>query len=488
MLLLKNYIPEKTALQFHNDRDNFKFRFVRGVPGSGKSVMCMMEPLLWGIDQPPCFDKVRRTRFAIIRATYPALKTTTIKTFENWYPRELWPVKQSIPYNCRVNFGLNDGTEVDIEFIFLAVETAEDISKLKSLELTGAFLNEAFQLDRTVVQAAFERTGRYPSANLGAPCKRRGIWADTNSPRDSHWWAEDEAKPPQGWKFYIQPAPLIRRRDSEKRTIGWDNNPEAENIVNLGGGNYEQGYAYYRDQIPGMSEDQLRVNIENKFGSLFTGVPVYEKEWDDRMIAGGPIDINKGAEVLIGIDTSGLNPAATFAQPVGGVLTVTDEILALGAPFDTFVNDLLIPLIRRRYTGMDITAIVDPSNPRNAKTGTTAQQDLLANQIRTVVAPTNNPVFRTNAVKHFLQKRTGFVIDPGCRWLVDGFKGGYSYSTIKGTQGAVKTTPDKNDYSHPHDSLQYLCLHLRRAALGEANNEAAGKRRNRQRTRSKLLA
>lgn len=486
MLLERKYIPEATALQFHNDRDKYLYRFVRGVPGSGKSVMCLMEPLLWGIDQPPSNDNIRRTRFAIIRATYPALKTTTVKSFENWYPRNLWPVKQSVPYSCRVNFGMPDGTEVDIEFVFLAVETKEDIDKLKSLELTGAFINEAFQVDREVIQAAFERTGRYPSANLGAACKRRGVWADTNSPNSDHWWAKDEANPPEGWKFYIQPAPLIRRRDNEGRTLGWDPNPLAENIVNLGGGNLEKGYDYYRQQIPGMREDQLRVNIENKFGSLFTGVPVYQREWDDSMVAGGPIDVARGHEVIIGIDTSGLNPAAVFMQLVNGTLVVLDEIVALDTPFEEFINDLLVPQIGYRYARNNLIAVVDPSNPKNAKTGTTAQQDLMGKQIVTVTAPSNNPVFRVNAVKYFLQRRNGIVIDPRARILIDGFKGGYSYGEIRGSKGQTRTTPDKNDFAHPHDGLQYGCLYLRRASLGGSLNEKADKHRRRR--RSSLLA
>lgn len=488
MLVSRQYIPERTALEFHNDRDTCKYRFVRGTPGSGKSVMCLMEMLLWAIDQPPGTDSVRRTRFAVIRATYPALKTTTIKSWENWFSPDVWPVKQSIPYSCRVRFGMADNTIVDMEVIFLAIEQESDIDKLKSLELTGAFINEAFQLDRTIIQAAFERTGRYPSANLGAGCKRRGVWADTNSPHAEHWWAKDEANPPEGWKFYTQPAPLIRRRDSEGRTIGWEPNPLAENIVNLGGGNLEKGYDYYRDQIPGMSEDQLRVNIENKFGSLFSGVPVYKREWDDSMIAGGLVDVYRGETVLIGIDTSGLNPAAVFGQVPAGVLTIMDEILALDTPFGEFVEDLLVPLISRRYANHEILAIVDPSNPRNAKTGTTALQDLLAKGIRAVVAPSNNPVYRINAVKHFLTKRNGFVVSPHCTWLTDGFKGGYAFSQIAGTRGQVRTVPDKNRWAHVADALQYLCLHLRRGTLGEQALAKAGNVRQRRAQRPALMA
>lgn len=467
------YIPERTALEFHNDRDKYSFRLIRGVPGSGKTVMCLEEVLLWGIDQPPGRDGVRRTRFGIIRATYPQLNSTTIKTFENWYPPELWPVKKSVPYTARVKFGLPDGSQVDIEVIFLALETEADVKKLKSLELTGGMINEVFEVDREILTTLFERTGRFPPSHLGAPCKRRGVWADTNSPFEDHWYAQDERNPPEGWKFYVQPAPLIRRRDSEGRTVGWDNNPLAENIINLGGGpligTLEKGYAYYRDQLPGLREDKIKVNIENKFGSIFTGKPVYETEWDDDMVASKPIDVVPGVPVFIGMDTSGLHPSAVFGQEINGSLILLDEVVAFDTSFDDFKDVLLMPLIAKKYANKEVELEIagDPSDARNSKTGTTPLQDLQRMRIRAIKAPSNDPVLRINAVKHFLSRRNGIVIDPRMTWLINGFKGGYSFSHIAGTRGRYKEVPDKNKFSHPHDALQYLCLHLRRASLLE---------------------
>ena len=455
------YIPERTALEFHNDRDSQNIRLIRGVPGSGKTVMCLLEMLLWAIDQPPGRDNVRRTRFAVIRATYPQLNSTTIKTYENWFSNELWPVKKSVPYTSLVKFGLNDGTVVNMEVIFLALEKDDDVKKLKSLELTGGFINEAFEVDRDVLTTLFERTGRYPSASLGAVCKRNGVWADTNSPHEDHWWAKDEANPPEGWKFYIQPAPLIRRRDSEGRTVGWDDNPLAENITNLGGGNLDKGYAYYRKQLPGLREDKIKVNIENKFGSIFTGMPVYNREWADEMVANKPIDVYSGEEVVIGIDTSGLNPSAVFVQAVMGGIVLLDEIVEFEISFDEFTDQYLVPLIARKYRGEQLIVVVDPSNPRNAKTGTTAQQDLLKKQLKTVVAPSNNPTVRISAVKHYLGRRNGVVVDPRMKWTINGFKGGYSFGQIPGSNGRLKEVPDKNKFAHVHDAIQYACLYLR---------------------------
>ena len=55
--------------------------------------------------------------------------------------------------------------------------------------------------------------------------------------------------------------------------------------------------------------------------------------------------------------------------------------------------------------------------------------------------------------------RDGFVIDPSCSVLRKGFMGGYRYSRVQvsGTE-RYREEPDKNEYSHPHDALQYLAL------------------------------
>ena len=81
MELERNYRAEKTAQKFHADgRDpKIRIRGVRGVPSSGKSVMCLQECLLWGMDQW-AFKGVRKSRFGIFRATYPSLNLTTLKT------------------------------------------------------------------------------------------------------------------------------------------------------------------------------------------------------------------------------------------------------------------------------------------------------------------------------------------------------------------------------------------------------------------------
>ena len=78
-IVLPMYNPSPTAVKFHND-DSFVRGVVAGV-GTGKSVMMIQELVMRGFNQAPGADGVRRTRFGLVRSTYPRLRETTIKTF-----------------------------------------------------------------------------------------------------------------------------------------------------------------------------------------------------------------------------------------------------------------------------------------------------------------------------------------------------------------------------------------------------------------------
>ena len=64
-------------------------RGIRGPFGSGKSTACVFEIMRRAREQPAGFDGVRRSRWAILRNTYPELRTTTIKTWHQWFPESL---------------------------------------------------------------------------------------------------------------------------------------------------------------------------------------------------------------------------------------------------------------------------------------------------------------------------------------------------------------------------------------------------------------
>src|SRR3990167_10406322 len=210
--------------------------FVRGIMGpfgSGKSTVCVMEILKRSVEQQPGPDGVRRTRWAIIRNTYPELKSTTIKTWNFWIPTSWGKMNFGSPITHRLKT-----PTLDIEILFLALDQPDDSKKLLSLEITGAWVNEARQIDKAVIDALTARVGRYP-AKLDGGATWSGIIMDTNPPDDQSWWySAAEIEKPDGWEFFRQPGGLT---------------PEAENIENL-------PENYYDRQIAGKTSDWIAVN------------------------------------------------------------------------------------------------------------------------------------------------------------------------------------------------------------------------------------
>ena len=81
--------------------------------------------------------------------------------------------------------------------------------------------------------------------------------------------------------------------------------------------------------------------------------------------------------------------------------------------------------------------------------------------IRAFPAETNDPNQRLNAVTWFLSRDGGMTISPHLTHLREAMSGGYVFKQQKNASGQVLDVPDKNEYSHIADALQYLCMFAR---------------------------
>ena len=161
-----NYTANDTFAQIHQDPN--KYLFSRGPVGSGKSSGCIWHIVLNALKQPVQYDGVRRSRYGILRATYPALKSTVVKSWTNWY-KTLVRIVYDTPIRGEMMFTHPDGESVvHIELVFIALDREEDVNKLQSLELTGAHMNEAAEIPRGIHQMLKSRINRYPD-NFPAP-------------------------------------------------------------------------------------------------------------------------------------------------------------------------------------------------------------------------------------------------------------------------------------------------------------------------------
>jgi hypothetical protein len=77
-------------------------------------------------------------------------------TWLDWFPEEtLRRFDWLPPYTHHIYRG-----DLDAEFIFLDLDTAEDVKKLLSLELNGAWINEAREVPRAIIEACTMRVDR----------------------------------------------------------------------------------------------------------------------------------------------------------------------------------------------------------------------------------------------------------------------------------------------------------------------------------------
>lgn len=284
------YVALPTLAQFHVD--NAFVRGVQGPVGSGKSVGCCMEIIRRACDQK-AHDGVRRSRWVAIRNSYPQLRTTTIKTWAEWMPETTAPITYTAPITCRLRRPLPDGTQVDMELFFLSLDSADDVKKLLSMELTGGWLNEAREIPKAVLDMLTGRVGRYPPKSQGGPTWS-GIIMDTNPPDTRGWWYRmAEIEKPDGWRFYKQPPALLRGKDGK-----YIPNPKAENVENQ-----PLGYDYWLRQIAGKDPEWIKVYVMGEYGSIFDGKPVYENIYSDsRHCSKDSLGIYKGLPLRLGWD------------------------------------------------------------------------------------------------------------------------------------------------------------------------------------------
>ena len=443
-----------------------------------------MEMVIRAHQQAPDRYGKRKTRWAAIRNTYGELKTTTLKTFSAWVPESIAPVNRGEPMIARMVLRLPDHTTVDMEVVFLSMDKPADIGKLKSMDLTGVWLNEASELDKSILDMATGRVGRYPEKKDGAIFTWAGVIMDTNSMDDDHWWyglaegaddtdeqAEIEALKKQlteqlarlGMRrtlmdFWNQPPALIEAQGS------YVPNPAAENVEHQ-----PMGYAYWLLLVNGKEKQWVDLYVMNKYGKVIDGLPVYQ-EYDDnyhgRIAHLNPIS---GKPIRIGLDF-GLSPAA-----VPGQCSATGQMLILGEcvakersmGMTKFMNDALKPYLLDRFGREDkngdpwkfiITG--DPAGDARSQTDeTTGFQVVRDAGFDIEAAPTNNFSARRDGVAWFLNKRDGMLIDRSAVMVRKGFRGGYHYRRVQiGGEARYGNEAYKNKYSHPHDALQYLVL------------------------------
>lgn len=448
------YYPEPIADAFHADRFS-DTKAIMGPFGSGKSTTCMVELLALAYEQEP-FQGVRDVRTCVIRNTYPQLKSTTIKTWSEWIPESMMPIKYDAPITGQMKQLLPDGTILKWEVLFLALDRPDHASKLKSLDLTNAYVNEAGEVPWSIIQHLSARVDRYPPKRRGGATKPVVIM-DTNPPDDdSKFYETFEVLRPEGFTIYKQPPALLQNGDYLMP------NPEA-----LYAQFQNSGFEYWVRMARGKPLEWIKVYIFGEYGSVFTGRPVYREYRDKMHYSPEPLEFYPGLPLIIGMDF-GLTPAAIFCQvKPNGQLRVIDELISTSMGIRQFARDALKPHLANNYPGAQVVIYGDPAGLQRSQVSDeeTCFLELQKQGYLAQSAHTNSFVARRESVAGFMTTMTtdmepAFVVGPSAPIYRKAMLGGYQFArvAVSGSEELFHDQPIKNRFSHPADAGQYAAL------------------------------
>jgi phage terminase large subunit len=445
------YKPTPTALKFH--QNDYLVRGIIGPYGSGKTTAMLADIIFRSCKMPIASEGKRCSRWAIIRNTYAELESTTYVSWISWFSN-LGKVHRNKKPLLTVRHNFNDGNgDIELEVIFIALDSESDVRKLKSLEVCGIYLNECSEIPYAIFQHTLPRTGRYLMNQI--PSYWRGVILDTNPPSEKHWIPTLFNEGIDSHVLFQQPPGLLENENGD-----YIANPDADNIERL-------GTNYYLENAFGKTQEFINVYCLGKYGTLINAKKIYE-EYNDDIHSVEFIPIDRDLPLYIGMDF-GLTPAAILVQETTkGIYNVVHELTTTRMGVKDFIENILNPFLSRNCSGMEIAAFVgDPAGEKKNENDLTSCFDALQEAgYKIMGASTNFTRPRIDAVRHVLtqlveglpkiivSRRTSTV-------LREGFLGGYCYKSIKiNGEKTYDDKPFKNEFSHIHDALQYIMLYL----------------------------
>jgi hypothetical protein len=458
-----SYKDIPTCYAFHKS-DAF-IRGLMGPFGGAKSSTCVTEIVTRGQAQAPGPDGMRRTRWPVIRSTYRQLEDTTMKTFFEWLP----PYKFGDWKATSHTYLIRAFPRCEIEVMFRALDRPDQVSNLLSLDATGAWVNEGRDTPWPIIDALTGRVGRFPAAKDGGPTWA-GAFIDTNPPdedsdlikffeADHREQVAELAKVIPGLtadnfcKLFRQPSGLA---------------PEAENLPNLPKG-------YYQRLAIGKSKDWIDVYIHGKPGFVMDGRAVFT-DYDDTLhlrdvnpVPGLPI--NRGWDF-------GLTPSCVFSQVLpDGRWLVFDELTSTSMGIDRF-SDEVLEYSARCFPrgGVQFIDHGDPAGMQRAQTDEKTCFEILHAKNIMIEPGLQTLQIRLESVRKPMttirDRKPQFVLHPRCKIIRKGFLGGYHYRRIETGHGERYTiVPEKNQFSHLQDGLQYTATRIFGAALLRGQSE-----------------
>lgn len=442
------YTPPATLREFIKDYrpGELFYDWIVGPVGSGKTTAIFFKLIRMAKLQKPGPDGIRRTRAVIVRNTLPQLRDTTISSWNYWFKEGQAGTWKLTEWKFTLRFN-----DVECEVLFRPLDTAEDVARVLSLEVTFAILDEFVQIPREIVDALSARLGRYPSAKDGG-ATNWGMWGSSNPDTEDNWWYEFLHKGlPENARYFVQPSGF---------------SPDAENVENLPG-----GPAYYTNQAKGKSEAWIKQFIESEWGYSIAGKPVVATFNSSLHIAKRPLQFNPRLPLVVGFDPGLAGSALIFGQEgFNGRLSVLGELVQSGYGAQRLITERVKPYIREFFPGAQVIIAPDPAAANRSQADEKSVVDEFKRHFAVKVESNNRLPMRLEAIEFYTTRLVeggpALLVDAErCPVLTRALKGGWRY-VLDTKKDVIKSPePEKNAYSHPGDAFGYLCRFFHRQAL-----------------------
>jgi len=480
-----NYTPPKIIKEFIKDYRSGElfYDWIIGPVGSGKTTgiffkLCYMAGL-----QEPSADGTRRTRAVIVRNTMPQLKDTTLKSWSYWF-RE----GQAGTWNATDKIFVLKFGDVECEVLFRPLDTEDDITRVLSLEVTFAIIDEFVEIPKKIIEALAARCGRYKLPD-GTAVTNWGMWGSSNPSTEDNWWFDHLTASPTVIPYEDEPDADIRMLRSKQGDVNavYFHQPggltdEAENIENLPG---KRGY--YENLVKGKSEAWIKQFIDAEWGFSISGKSVVPTFKPDIHLSTKPLILNPHLPLIIGMDPGIGGSALIFMQQdTEGRLNVLGELIQEGYGAERLITERLKPYLRARWPNLDPNKIVIAPDPAAANRGQSDEKTVVSKFRKHYYCftETNNRLpLRLDAIEHFttrlLEVGPALRVDAArCPILVRALKGGWRYEVDNKKDMIKGDKPEKNAYSHPGDAFGYGCRYFHRQSEREIRygSAATGKK------------
>lgn len=468
-----NYTPPDTISRFIKDYRPHElfYDWIVGPVGSGKTTGIFMKLIVMAQMQAKGPDGIRRSRAVIVRNTGQQLQDTTLNSWFTWFK----PGQAGTWEITNKKFTLRFA-DVECEVLFRPLDTPQDISRVLSLEVTFAIVDEFVEIPQAIIDALAARCGRYPSAVMGG-ATNWGMWGSSNPSTEDNWWfdylhnAGGVIQPGEGQSLHERDDKDTRNARYFLQPSGFS--PFAENIDHLPGGR-----EYYTSAAKNKSEAWIKQFIEAEWGFSIAGKPVVQSFNHRVHVSKTPLRYDPNLHLVGGFDPGLGGAAMIFGQEdLEGRLYVLGEIITQGLGATRFINERLRPYLARRFPELPSDGFTIAPDPAANNRSANDENTILATIKRhfPVSIESNNRLpLRLDAIDHFCTFSPfglpGLLIDERhCPILVRALKGGWRYALDKKEQirGGSDAKPEKNAYSHPGDGFGYLARYFHRQ--GERN-------------------